>query len=483
MPREFYLDTIKFDAPLFLNFARFFSPYDGTMVLYSGGAFDTAKVSYLGLFPFDVIFIGDQKLQRERKGLDYQLKMDIEDPWKGLEAVLPDQYGESAFPEWMGFMSYELGMYSDAKKTIKHKPLKSVPHAYFQRCSIVLAFDHIQQRASVRIMDAGLYLLDEDEKSWVQRLSEVEKWEDLARHLAVLEENSVKASPLSLAQPREKYESYQAKVEAAKELIRAGDIYQVNLSQQFVFEGKRDPFQIFDSLSRLNPSPFSAYLKLKHFAVVSSSPERFLCKREGWLETRPIKGTKVRGKTPQEDASHLQELMSSEKNMSELLMITDLVRNDLGKVSLPGSVSTLKMHSVASYENVHHLYSIVKSRALPGLHSVDILRSCFPGGSITGCPKLSAMEVIANLENRSRGLYTGSMGYFAANGDFDFNIAIRTLTVTDNHIDVQLGGAIIADSEAQDEYDETLHKGASIFKALQVEDLIAAEVLHEHCLL
>jgi para-aminobenzoate synthetase component 1 len=314
--------------------------------------------------------------------------------------------------------------------------------------------------------------LDDDEKVWVQRLSEKEKWEDLAKHLVTLNETQITAPPLTLGQPLETFESYATKVEAAKELIYAGDIYQVNLSQQIVFVGQRDPFQIFDSLARLNPAPFSAFLKLKNFAVISSSPERFLSKQEGWLETRPIKGTKVRGKTPQEDECNLKALLNSEKNKSELLMITDLVRNDLGKVSLPGSVSTLKINSVASYENVHHLYSIVKSRALPGLHSIDILRSCFPGGSITGCPKLSAMEVIANLEDRARGLYTGSIGYFAGNGDFDFNIAIRTLTVTNDRIDIQLGGAITADSDSKDEFEETLHKGASIFKALQANSLI-----------
>jgi para-aminobenzoate synthetase component 1 len=386
-----------------------------------------------------------------------------------LEAILPDHNGDSRVPEWMGFLSYELGMYSDAQKKIKHSPLRSMPHAYFQRCSVVLAFDHIQKEAKVHVADAGLYLLEEDEKQWVQRLSEPEKWEELAENLRISEEDHTHLFPLALAKPHETYEEYKLKIDKAKELIHSGDIYQVNLSQQFLFKGNRDPFRIFNVLAHRNPAPFSAYLKLKNFSIVSSSPERFLSKQEGWLETRPIKGTTVRGKTPEEDQTNLASLLNSEKNKAELLMITDLARNDLGKVSLPGSVSTVKTQSVASYENVHHLFSIVKSKALPGLHSVDILRACFPGGSITGCPKLSAIEVIAQLENRARGLYTGSIGYFAGNGDFDFNIAIRTLTIMEDHINVQLGGAIVADSDAREEYEETLHKGASIFKALEVD--------------
>jgi para-aminobenzoate synthetase component 1 len=254
-------------------------------------------------------------------------------------------------------------------------------------------------------------------------------------------------------------------------LIYSGDIYQVNLSQQFVFKGKRNPFDIFYKLTQTNPAPFSAYLRLKNFSVVSSSPERFLTKQEGWLESRPIKGTMPRGKTPEEDQKNLTALLNSEKNKAELLMITDLTRNDLGKVSVPGSVSTLKTNSVASFENVHHLFSVIKSRALPGLHSVELLKACFPGGSITGCPKLSAMEVIAKLENRARGLYTGSIGYFSDNGDFDFSIAIRTLVISDEEIEVQLGGAIVADSDPREEYEETMHKGSSIFNALQAENL------------
>jgi para-aminobenzoate synthetase component 1 len=254
----------------------------------------------------------------------------------------------------------------------------------------------------------------------------------------------------------------------AKELIHAGEIYQANLSQQFVFSGTCRPFSIFFQLAQLNPAPFSAYLKVDDFAIVSSSPERFLSCSDGILETRPIKGTAPRGKTEEEDCHLKEQLLASEKEKAELLMITDLMRNDLGRLSMPGTVKTLKLWECESYTNVFHLVSTIQSKSLD-IHPVDKVRACFPGGSISGCPKLSAMEAIQRIEKRRRGIYTGGIGYFTENGDFDFNIAIRTLLIEKEKLTVQVGGGIVADSDPEKEYQETLHKGASIFKVLGVD--------------
>jgi para-aminobenzoate synthetase component 1 len=269
-----------------------------------------------------------------------------------------------------------------------------------------------------------------------------------------------------MTQPPENFQLYSSKIERAKDLIASGDIYQVNLSQQICFEGERDPYDIFRKLAQKNPAPFSAYLKGKDFAIVSSSPERFLEKKGDYLETRPIKGTIPRGNNNVEDEHNRRELLSSEKEKAELLMITDLMRNDLSKISFPGSVETIDLWRCEPYTNVFHLLSIIRSHAKPNIHPVDLIRQCFPGGSITGCPKLRAMEVIAELEKRARGIYTGSIGYISANGDFDFNIAIRTLVFNAQRLDIQLGGAIVADSISEKEYQETLHKGKSIFNVL-----------------
>ncbi|MCB1113056.1 MAG: anthranilate synthase component I family protein, partial [Chlamydiia bacterium] len=186
----------------------------------------------------------------------------------------------------------------------------------------------------------------------------------------------------------------------------------------------------------------------------------------GTLETRPIKGTMPRGVTPEEDRQNMHQLLQSEKERSELLMITDLMRNDLAKISIPGTVATEKIWQCEAYTNVFHLLSIITSALEPSVHPVDAVRSCFPAGSITGCPKLRSMEAIAAIEKRRRGIYTGAIGYFAGNGDFDFNVAIRTLSCSRDQVDLQLGGAVVIDSDPDKEYDETLYKGESLFKAL-----------------
>lgn len=455
MPEEFILKNIKFDNSLFLNICKNFNHYTGTCVLYSGGSYDSARRSFLCLFPYEILWIQNDQL--------------ICNPWDALQEKLSFSNLNSNFPEWLGFFSYEIGAFSDADKQLT-LPFSEFPQAYFQKCALILAVDHQSGTGRVRIMNEMLYLVGEEEKEWIQRLSNELEWEALAAHTKALKNDS-SFPPLYFSTPMEDYETYKKKVEFAQDLIHAGDIYQVNLSHQISLKGKRDPYQVFIKIAELNPAPFSAYMHLKNFTIVSSSPERFLRKQGDRLETRPIKGTIPRGKTKEEDKHNLETLLNSGKDNAELLMITDLMRHDLGKISAPGSVEVKKIRHCEAYENVYHLLSIIESRALAGLRPLDILRACFPGGSITGCPKLSAMEVIAKLEKRPRNIYTGSIGYFTGQGDFDFNIAIRTLLMTDEHINIQLGGAIVADSQPDREFAETLQKGASIFKALHLDYL------------
>lgn len=261
-------------------------------------------------------------------------------------------------------------------------------------------------------------------------------------------------------------ESYDKKIRQAKQWILDGEIYQLNLSQQFTYEGEFHPFTLFEKIVERNPAPFMAYMNFEDHQIISSSPERLLSHVNGKLETRPIKGTAPRGNSPEEDRECREKLLCSEKDRSELLMITDLMRNDLGKVSKTGSVQVKDLWRCETYTNVFHLLSIIQSEAKRDLHPVEILEACFPGGSITGCPKIRAMELIGELEQRKRGIYTGSIGYFSGNGDFDFNIAIRTLFVKGKKIDLQLGGAIVYDSDPEQEWKETLYKGASLFQSL-----------------
>jgi len=263
-------------------------------------------------------------------------------------------------------------------------------------------------------------------------------------------------------------ERYLAAVRRAKDYIAAGDIFQVNLSQRFSTRLAVGPAELYRRLRRANPAPFAAYLSLDHVggAVLSSSPERFLKVVDGHVETRPIKGTRPRGRTPEEDQRQAAELRASVKDAAELTMIVDLERNDLGRVCDYGSVVVTEHKALETYASVFHLVSTVEGKLHQGRDLVDLLKATFPGGSITGAPKIRAMEIIDELEPTQRSVYTGSIGYIGLDGTCDLNIAIRTILVRGSRAFFQVGGGIVADSDPEAEYRETLDKGRRLFAAL-----------------
>ena len=252
----------------------------------------------------------------------------------------------------------------------------------------------------------------------------------------------------------------------AREYIRQGDIYQVNLSQRFSFPFQGEFYRLFLQLFQRNPAPFYAYLNCGNFQILSTSMERFLLRQGDYLETRPIKGTRPRGQTPDEDAGLAQELLASPKEAAELSMIVDLLRNDLGRVCLGGSVKVREHKRLEAYENVFHLVSIVTGQLRPHCRHGEILRATFPGGSITGCPKIRAMEIIDELEPVIRHVYCGSIGYLGLHRNLDLNIAIRTAIASQGRVHFAVGGGIVYDSEEVAEYEETLHKGMTLFKVI-----------------
>ncbi len=253
-------------------------------------------------------------------------------------------------------------------------------------------------------------------------------------------------------------EAYGDAFERVKEHIRLGDCYQVNLTQRFSAEVRGDSWQAYERLRDLNPAPFAAYLSTPGGDVLSSSPERFLRVRGARVETRPIKGTRARALPAQRDLELAEELRNSSKDRAENIMIVDLLRNDLGKSCAPGSVVVDSICDIESYANVHHLVSTVRATLAPDAHVVDVLRGCFPGGSITGAPKVRAMEIIESLEPHRRGVYCGSIGYIGFDGSMDTNIAIRTLVRHRNLLYAWAGGGIVADSDVESEYQESLAK-------------------------
>jgi len=260
---------------------------------------------------------------------------------------------------------------------------------------------------------------------------------------------------------------YCAMVGKAKEYIRNGDIYQVNLSQRFKTSISLNPIELYAKLRSLNPAPYSAFLDCGCVKVLSSSPERFLLKDGKYIETRPIKGTYPRSADKDEDIRNKELLQKSEKDRAENLMIVDLMRNDIGKVCKTGSVKATELFKAESYATVHHLVSTVTGELLDGCDAIDCLKATFPGGSITGAPKIRAMQIIDELEPTCRSVYTGSIGYIGFDGSMDLNIAIRTILMKGNTAYYQVGGGIVWDSVPETEYEETLHKGLALNKALQ----------------
>ncbi len=276
---------------------------------------------------------------------------------------------------------------------------------------------------------------------------------------------NIEISPFRPAASRE---DFLERVKRAKEWIAAGDIYQVNLSQAFEAEvAGGSLFPLYLALREASPAPMAAWLALDGREVLSSSPETFLTFSGPVVETRPIKGTRPRFSDPDEDLRSAYELQTSAKEIAELVMITDLLRNDLGQVCEFGSVEVAEMLRLESLAQVHHLVSTVRGRLRPEVDAVAALAACFPGGSITGAPKARAMEIIHELEGRPRGIYCGAVGCLGYHGESSFNIAIRTLVRNGEQLVYQVGAGIVADSDPEKEYEETLHKAAGIRLAVE----------------
>lgn len=263
-------------------------------------------------------------------------------------------------------------------------------------------------------------------------------------------------------------ERYKQAIESMREYMENGHIYVANMTHTFRGRYTQSPIDTYARLRKINPAPFSAYMEFEDTCILSSSPERFLKIRDGKVQTRPIKGTVPRGESASEDEHNRQVLLSSEKDKSELLMIVDLERNDLSKVCIPGSVKVTQLFEIETYATVFHLVATVEGQLEPRLTPIDCIKATFPGGSITGAPKIRAMEIIDELEATSRNIYTGCIGYIGYDRRADFNIVIRTIVIKDETAYLGVGGGITWESDAQSEYDETLQKAKALFKSLGV---------------
>ena len=329
----------------------------------------------------------------------------------------------------------------------------------------VLACDHLEKRAW--IMSSGwpevapLAAMHRRRARLDALASRLERATPLAQPAARTDGDSKITSNFAPA-------AYEAAVQRVIDYILAGDIFQANLSQRFLAElpPGETPFDLYRRLRRRNPAPFAALLDFGPVALVSASPERFLSLSEGQVETRPIKGTRPRDADPALDERLGQELLASEKDRAENVMIVDLLRNDLSRVCRDHTVRTPEICVLESFATVHHLVSTVTGELKEGLDAVDLLRATFPGGSITGAPKIRAMEIIAELEPTRRGPYCGAIGWLGGDGWMDTSITIRTYALKDGKVAFQAGGGIVADSDPAAEYEETLDKARALIEAL-----------------
>lgn len=261
-------------------------------------------------------------------------------------------------------------------------------------------------------------------------------------------------------------EEYKNAISRLKDYIVSGDVYIANMTQRFTIENKENGFDIYKKLRSINKAPFSAYVNFEDVEIISSSPERFIEVKDKKVITRPIKGTRPRGKNREEDIKNSLELMNSEKDKAELLMVVDLERNDLSKVCRPHSVKVTELFKLEKYATVFHLVSTVEGMLKENISAVKCIKECFPGGSITGTPKIRSMEIIEELEGLKRNIYTGIIGYFDFRGNADFNIAIRTIVKKENKAYFGVGGGITFDSIEEDEYLETIDKAKALMKVL-----------------
>jgi para-aminobenzoate synthetase component I len=437
------------DVNEFLTLASEVTEGGYEVILASGGAHELSIHSLAMLRP---VLLFSAKARKCRLQLGERVTLFEADPFEVLQelaSLLPAATGAwNNAPLVGGYIAYEAATSLDDMRVHPQDELV-LPDVFFMLPSRTLIYEHARKR----IDDRSFSWHDEAGK----RIAEIPYTPDLPSQ----------ETATAFADWTE--HEYLERARVVREHIREGDVYQVNLSQRFRIPHRGDARALWSALVAANPSPFAAWIHAPEHDILCTSMERFFFIENGRIETRPIKGTRPRGATPLEDETLAQDLRDNPKDDAELSMIVDLERNDLGRICTTGSVRVMEHKRLERYANVQHLISVIEGSLKPDTTIADVFRALFPGGSITGCPKIRAMEIIAELESSTRHVYTGSIGYLAAGGRSDFNIAIRTSILRRGVCHLSLGGGIVYDSEPRAEYLETLHKGGTFFKLLGID--------------
>lgn len=446
------------------------------------GPENIARYSFIGIDPYLVLTVKDGLVEAElggRKGLSYRNPLDRlrelvtcyrQNP---VEDLPPFQGGAA------GMLSYDFAHYLERLPRNSADDLR-LPDAHFFMLDRVVAFDHVRKKSWIIVCpgarEKGLGYAEDS----VLRDGAVRRAEDVARGIheriagealppsgRITRPRDVEAPPAVINDDTGK-ERYVGMVKKAKEYIAAGDIFQANLSLRVSADIRdKDPWELYCVLREINPSPFSCYADFGRYQIVSSSPERLVRVNGRIVDTRPIAGTRPRGRDRGEDERMRAELLLNEKERAEHIMLIDLERNDLGRVADYGTVTVDELMITEEYSHVIHIVSNVRGVLAEGRDCFDVIKATFPGGTITGVPKVRCMEIIDELEPVRRGSYTGSLGYVGFNGNMDLNIIIRTFLIKDGRAYIQAGAGIVADSDPEREYHESMKKAEALIRTVE----------------
>lgn len=449
-------------------------------LLESGkGTEDSNRYSFLGFDPHCIFKNSGNTIELVRGGTTEVFQGN---PFEQLQIITEAYPGVKpvGFPKFwggaMGYFSYDMGRYFENLPELTVDDLE-VPESYFMFFDKVICFDHLAKTIKIMItVDPAEF--SEAEEAYLESCNEAFKIKGiLERRLAdaVIAVNDFDRAVQYKFEPECNVTKarFEEMVIKCKEYIRAGDIFQANLSLRLSKSTDVPPFFLYKVLRQINPSPYMSFIDFGDMHIVSSSPELLVRLTDDLAETRPIAGTRRRGADRAEDLALARELITNEKERAEHIMLVDLERNDLGRVCRFGTVEVNELMVIEEYSHVMHIVSNVRGRLAEGKNRFDLFRACFPGGTITGAPKIRSMEIIEELEPTRRGPYTGSIGFFGYAGEMEMNIVIRTILMKDGKAYVQAGAGIVADSVPEKEYFESMKKAEALLRALEIAEEIA----------
>jgi anthranilate synthase component 1 len=436
------------------------------------GGEQLARYSFLGANP-SVIFKSKGKQVTITRNNQIILEKESSNPLDELKSLLNKYkvYTDPALPRFfggaVGYLSYDMVRFME-KLPDKNPDDLNLPDMYFMITDTILIFDHVLHK--IKIISNAYVENGDADKAYQSALQKIESLvKDLNAPAPPLPETPEVKVTHELRSNFKK-EEFEKAVEDSKEYIKAGDIFQVVLSQRFETEITSSPFDIYRALRSINPSPYMYYLQFEDATLVGSSPEILVRADEGKLQLRPIAGTRPRGKNQEEDEALIKDLLADPKERAEHLMLVDLGRNDLGRISEYGSVHVSDFMVIEKYSHVLHIVSNVEGTLAKGKDAFDVLNATFPAGTVSGAPKIRAMEIIDELEPTRRGPYAGTVGYFSFSGNLDACITLRTIVIKGNKAYIQAGAGLVADSVPSSEYQETVNKSKAMLKAIELAE-------------